>query len=77
VTPDEYIRKASRAPSSARLLLSDGDVDGACNRAYYAMFDAAHALLLKYSTQINPVETRTHRGLISAFGHNLVKAGHV
>jgi uncharacterized protein (UPF0332 family) len=33
--------KAARAVASARLLLDHGDVDGACNRAYYAMFDAA------------------------------------
>ena len=38
--------KASRAVASAKLLLDAGDVDGACNRAYYAMFDAAHAALL-------------------------------
>ena len=40
------MEKASRALSSARLLLGDGDAEGDCNRAYYAMFDAAHAALL-------------------------------
>lgn len=38
--------KASRAIASAKLLLADGDLDGACNRAYYAMFDAARAALI-------------------------------
>lgn len=38
--------KPSRAIASAQLLLDAGDVDGASNRAYYAMFDAAHAALL-------------------------------
>ncbi len=33
--------KAHRALTSAQKLLQDGDGDGACNRAYYAMFDAA------------------------------------
>jgi uncharacterized protein (UPF0332 family) len=33
--------KADTACSSARALLDLGDVDGAANRAYYAMFDAA------------------------------------
>lgn len=33
--------KARTACASARLLLERGDTDGACNRAYYAMFDAA------------------------------------
>lgn len=39
------MKKAKRALSAARLLLTAGDGDGACNRAYYAMFDAAHAAL--------------------------------
>ena len=42
----ELFEKAIRAVSSARLLLASGDADGACNRAYYAMFDAARAALL-------------------------------
>ena len=42
----ELLEKATRAASSAKLLLDTGDTDGACNRAYYAMFDAARAALL-------------------------------
>lgn len=38
--------KARRARDSAQALLDLGDVDGACNRAYYAMFDAARAASL-------------------------------
>ena len=34
MSPDEYLAKARRALASARLLLADGDLDGACNRAY-------------------------------------------
>ena len=45
MTPTELMLKAQRALSSAQTLLNDGDVDGACNRAYYAMFDAARAAL--------------------------------
>ena len=37
----ELFTKAKTAATSARILLNAGDVDGACNRAYYAMFDAA------------------------------------
>ena len=44
--PTDLLHKAERAVESARLLLGDGDVDGACNRAYYAMFDAIRAALL-------------------------------
>ncbi len=70
------MRKATRALASARLLAADGDHEGACNRAYYAMFDAAHAALLAGGP---PAEsgntTRTHRGLIAAFGQWLVQPG--
>ncbi|MDZ7919671.1 HEPN domain-containing protein [Rhodoferax sp.] len=38
MTPQELMAKADRALASAKLLLDSGDVDGACNRAYYAMF---------------------------------------
>lgn len=75
MTPDEYLVKATRALASAKLLMADGDLEGACNRAYYAMFDAAHAALLRLEQSINPAEIKTHRGLIAAFGKYLVKPG--
>ncbi len=75
MTPARYFAKAERALASARLPLVDGDMEGACNRAYYAMFDAAHAALLQHRVGINPAETRTHSGLIAAFGRHLVKTG--
>ncbi len=45
-TPAKYIIKAERALNAARLLSEAGEIEGACNRAYYAMYDAAHAALL-------------------------------
>lgn len=75
MTPDEYMARAERAIKSAKLLLTDGDFIGAVNRAYYAMFDAAHASLLRTSVQIDPAITKTHRGLIAAVGQHLVKPG--
>lgn len=75
MTPEQYLAKAERALASARLLLRDGDVEGACNRAYYAMFDAAHAALLQHQAGFNPAETRTHSGLITTFGKHLIKTG--
>jgi uncharacterized protein (UPF0332 family) len=69
--------KADRACVSARLLLSAGDIDGACNRAYYAMFDAARAALLAINTDGDSGVSRTHSGLIAAFGQQLVKTGKV
>ena len=69
--------KASRASVSARLLLDAGDVNGACNRAYYAMFDAARAALIASGAPVQPEVGRTHGGLISAFSLHLVKAGRI
>jgi uncharacterized protein (UPF0332 family) len=73
VTPADYMAKALRAQASAELLLADGDVEGACNRAYYAMFDAAHAAILHVDPEADLGQIRTHRGLIAAFGQRLVK----
>jgi uncharacterized protein (UPF0332 family) len=67
--------KARRALASAKLLLDSGDVDGACNRAYYAMFDAARAALLSIDAPVPAEVARTHSGLIAAFSLHLVKSG--
>ncbi|MBB5014566.1 HEPN domain-containing protein [Rehaibacterium terrae] len=75
LTPAVLIAKACRACESARLLLAAGDIDGACNRAYYAMFDAARAALFGGPAAIPPETVKTHSGLIAAFGLNLVKPG--
>jgi len=75
VTPQELMAKAGRALASAQLLLDSGDVDGACNRAYYAMFDAARAALLAVQAPVPSEVARTHSGLITAFSLHLVKPG--
>ena len=67
--------KADRACLSARALLDMGDVDGACNRAYYAMFDAARAALLASGSPVRSDIGKTHSGLINAFSEHLVKNG--
>src|SRR3990167_9399709 len=77
LTPLALMTKAMTACVSARALLELGDVDGAANRAYYAMFDAARAALLASGAPVEPDIGRTHSGLIGAFGHNLVKNGPV
>ncbi|MCX7662789.1 MAG: HEPN domain-containing protein [Tepidimonas fonticaldi] len=41
----DLLAKAEVAAASAQALLERGDPDGAVNRAYYAMFDAARAML--------------------------------
>ena len=77
MSPGLYLAKSKRALASARLLLADGDAEGACNRAYYAMFDAAHAALLGLVPDFDTGSTKTHRGLIAALGKHLVVPGHL
>lgn len=69
-------RKSRRALRSARLDLRDGDTDGAVNRSYYAMANAAQAALLRSGVPEEKLP-RTHSGLISAFGEHAVKSGKV
>ena len=77
LAPETLMAKALRATASARLLLEANDVDGACSRAYYAMFDAARAALLAANAPVPPDIGKTHGGLISAFSLHLVKDGPV
>lgn len=69
------MQKAWRATESAQLLLKSGDTDGACNRAYYAIFDAARATLLALHPEIETRSIKSHSGLISAFSLHVVKPG--
>lgn len=72
----DLLAKADRAIASARLLLDAVDLDGACNRAYYAMFDAARAALASFDDQVL-FSVRSHSGLIALFSERLVKTGHL
>jgi uncharacterized protein (UPF0332 family) len=73
MTCADYMAKASRALEEAHVLLKAGGNEGACNRAYYAMFDAAHAALLgSGAVEKSP---GTHSGVIAAFGLKLVNDG--
>ncbi|MBN2885553.1 MAG: HEPN domain-containing protein [Chromatiaceae bacterium] len=73
----DLMAKATRAVDSSRLLLENGDLDGACNRADYAMFDAARAALLAAAIPSASDIPRSHSGLISAFSLHLVKPGRI
>ena len=69
------LRKAQQALASSRILLKEGDTEGACNRAYYAMFYAAHVALRATGAIETGTVYKTHSGLISAFGRELVLTG--
>ena len=77
MTPQYLMQKADRALQSARVLFDGGDIDGACNRAYYAMFDAARAALLAGKAPVQAEIARTHSGLITAFSLHFVKSGRI
>lgn len=71
MTPEQHLQRAREGLQEARLLLDNGYYRGACNRAYYAVFEAAHAAL---ATQAIPVP-KTHSGLNTQFHQFIVKAG--
>jgi uncharacterized protein (UPF0332 family) len=75
VNADDLWSRAHQAARSARLLLDAGDTSGACNRAYYAMFDAARAALFTSDPSLSSEPSKTHSGLIHAFSQHLVKTG--
>jgi uncharacterized protein (UPF0332 family) len=77
VTPAALLEKADRAIASAQVLLGDGDAEGACNRAYYAMFNAARAALILVGAPPEVTEGKSHSGLHSAFNQYLIKPGHI
>jgi uncharacterized protein (UPF0332 family) len=72
MTAAEFMEKAHRAVRSARKLLGDGDLDGATNRAYYAMFHAARAALCQRGIE---TDDKKHGTIIGLFGQHLVKEG--
>jgi uncharacterized protein (UPF0332 family) len=73
----ELIARARRSATSAKLLFDAGDLNGACNRACYAMFDAARAALLASKEPLQSEVIKTHSGLIAAFSLHLIKPGRI
>ena len=62
------IEKANKFLNTAEQSLNHSDYDSSVSRTYYAMVYVVKALL---STK--NVKTKSHKGLISAFGENFVK----
>jgi uncharacterized protein (UPF0332 family) len=75
LSKNTLMNKAVQAATSAKILLDAGDIDGACNRAYYAMFDAARAALLAARAPVSPEIGKTHSGVLTAFSQHLIKTG--
>ena len=72
-----YMRKVERALAEALLLLQVEKTEGACNRAYYAMHDAAHEALLATGFETPEAIIKTHHTLIAEFGKRLVLGGQI
>ena len=69
----DYWRKAKTAPQSAHSLLDLGDTEGAVNRAYYAMFNAARTILEKLDPDL--IAGKTHASVLRHFSNHVVKGG--
>jgi len=74
MSPLDLWAKALNAAASARALMERGDGSGATSRAYYAMFNAARALLW-LRDGIAPSESKRHASTIRKFSEQFVKTG--
>jgi uncharacterized protein (UPF0332 family) len=66
----EYMDDARRALRTANLAFDDGDWVGAINRAYYAIFYAANAVL-----NLEGLQRSKHSHVMSLFRQKYVKPG--
>jgi len=70
--PPESIDYAHRALRTAKLAFDDGDWVGAINRAYYAIFYAANAVL-----ELEGLQRSKHSQVLSVFRQQYVKTGKI
>ena len=67
---EQYLARAKQAANTGQIVMSHGDHIAAVNRAYYAIFYAASALLA-----IEGLERSRHSGVIAVFRQRFVKTG--
>ena len=67
---EQYLEHARQAVSTGRVVMVHEDYIAAVNRAYYAIFYAANALLATKG-----LERSKHSGVIAAFRQHFVKTG--
>lgn len=75
--PSSYMGRAESTLSEARILIQAAAVRGACNRACYAMFHAAHAALFALGIEGLNSPIKTHNGLVARFGQEIILPGHL
>lgn len=71
MTPERRMGRARNRLRQALHNMDDNEFDSACNRAYYAAFEAAKAVL----AALGVPEPKTHRGLNNQFHHHVVSTG--
>ena len=69
-TTVKLLDKATRSIAAGESALTDGHIEAAANRAYYAMFYVAEALLNERGLTF-----RKHAGVHSAFGEHFARQG--
>lgn len=62
--------QAERSLASAKILIDNGDCEGAANRTYYAVFHALRSVLA-----LDKKDFRKHAGVISYFRREYIKSG--
>jgi uncharacterized protein (UPF0332 family) len=68
-----WLNRASSSLAAAKVLLAQQLYEDAISRAYYAMFQAANALLISDGIEVSG----KHSAVIAAFGRQYVKTGKV
>ncbi|OQX52660.1 MAG: hypothetical protein B5M53_08040 [Candidatus Cloacimonas sp. 4484_209] len=66
----KQLEQADEMLADAKLLLAEDRLRSATNRAYYAMFDAATAILVRLD-----VKCKSHKGVLNQFSQYVVKSG--
>ena len=68
-----WLKRATNSLSAAETLISQSLFDDAISRAYYAMFYAAKALLMRDGVEVGS----KHSAVVSAFGREYAKTGKI
>jgi uncharacterized protein len=68
----QYMARSRQAVKTGKLVLAHEDYIAAANRAYYAIFYAANAMLAT-----KELERSKHSGVIAAFRQHFVKTGFI
>ena len=69
----DFAASAREAAEEARILFQASHYSGACSRAYYAMFNAARAMLLAKGQKRE--SAKTHKTVLRLFSHEFVQDG--